>query len=103
MSTSLPKVKLEPDPRRFVLHDEQGTGELRYNIIGSQIILEHTEVSPALRGRGVAASLARTALEYPRANALTVIPVCPFVIGYLERHPEYQRLLEQPSRPEGAS
>lgn len=100
MSTSPPKVKLESDQRRFVIHDEQGTGELRYNIIGSQIILEHTEVSPALRGRGVATSLARAALEYARANELTVIPVCPFVIGYLARHPEYHNLLDQSHRPD---
>ena len=96
-----PKVKLEADQRRFVIRDEQGTGELRYNRIDSQIILEHTEVSPALRGRGVASSLARAALEYARANELTVIPVCPFVIGYLARHPEYQTLLSQPHRLDG--
>lgn len=95
-----PQVKLDADQRRFVIRDEQGTGELRYNIIGSRIVLEHTEVSPAMRGRGVAASLARAALEYARANELTVIPVCPFVISYLARHPEYQTLLGQSNRPD---
>jgi predicted GNAT family acetyltransferase len=77
-----------------VFRDEQGTGELRYNIVGSHIILEHTEVDPALRGRGVAGSLAKAGLEYARANNLTVIPVCPFVIAFLARHPEYQALLD---------
>lgn len=99
MST-LPNVKVDSNQRRFVIHDEQGTGELRFNIIGSRIILEHTEVAPALRGRGVAGALAKAALEYARANALTVIPVCPFVISYLARHPEYQTLLDQSHRPD---
>ena len=95
-----PVVTLDPDQRRFVIRYEEGIGELRCNIIGSQIILEHTEVSPTLRGRGVADSLAKFALEYARANGLTVIPVCPFVISYLKRHPEYQTLLNQPARPD---
>lgn len=99
-----PQVQIDADQRRFVVRDEEGTGELRYNIIGSQIILEHTEVSPGLRGRGVAGSLAKAALEYARANELTVIPVCPFVIGYLRRHPEYQTLLNElrPPKAPGA-
>ena len=93
-------MKVDSDQRRFVIHDEHGTGELRFNIIGSQIILEHTEVAPALRGRGVAGALAKAALEYARDNELTVIPVCPFVIAYLGRHPEYQTLLHQSQRPD---
>ena len=83
-------MQLDADNRRFIYRDEQGTGELRYNIVGSQIILEHTEVAPELRGRGVAGALAKTALDYARANKLTVIPVCPFVISFLARHPKYE-------------
>lgn len=94
------QVTLDSDQRRFVVRDERGMGELRYNIIGSQIVLEHTEVSPELRGRGVAGALAKAGLEYARANGLTVIPVCPYVIGYLARHPEYRTLLNQPHQPE---
>ena len=88
--TTSQNVQLDSDTRRFVYRDEQGTGELRYNIVGSQIILEHTEVDPKLRGKGVAGALAKTALDYARANKLTVIPVCPFVISFLARHPEYK-------------
>lgn len=92
---SAPRVELDADEHRFVLRDPRGTGELRYNIIGSQIILEHTEVAPKLRGSGGAALLARTALEYARDHQLAVIPVCPFVLAYLARHPEYQALVYQ--------
>ena len=99
--TPAPAVELDADQSRFVIRDPQGVSELRYNIIGSQIVLEHTEVPKALRGRGLADALARTALEYARVNQLAVIPVCPFVIRYLSRHPEYESLLTQPRpRPE---
>jgi uncharacterized protein len=98
-----PHVELDAAEHRFILRDPRGTGELRYNIIGSQIILEHTEVAPALRGGGGAGLLARTALEYARDHQLAVIPVCPFVLGYLARHPEYRPLVYQPPPPANAA
>ena len=94
-NVTTPVVENDVEQRRFVIRDTQGTAELRYNVIGSQIILEHTEVPRPLEGRGLAAALARTGLDYARDNKLTVIPVCPFVISYLKRHPEYQALLRQ--------
>src|SRR5437764_12663998 len=87
-------VEHDRDHDRFAIRDEHGIAELVYNIIGSQIVLEHTEVPKASEGRGYAGALAKTALEYARENQLTVIPVCPFVIGYLSRHPEYQSLVK---------
>ena len=98
-----PAVQIDVDQRRFVIRDGRGLGELRFNVVGTQIILEHTEVSPALRGHGVAAALARAALDHARANGLAVIPVCPYVIGFLARHPEYQTLVHQPGRRAGPS
>lgn len=98
MSNSAPVAEQDSDNNRFVIRDARGTAELRYNVVGSRIILEHTEVPKALQGRGLAGALARTALEYARAKGLTVIPVCPYVIGYLARHPEYQALLDRPPR-----
>jgi predicted GNAT family acetyltransferase len=42
----------------------------------------------------MAGTLAHAALEYARSNKLTVIPVCPYVIAYLAKHPEYQSLVK---------
>jgi len=52
--------------------------------------LVHTEVDPALRGKGVGEALVRQALDSARSAGGKVIPTCPFVKKFLERHPEYQ-------------
>src|SRR3954463_475057 len=88
-------VERDEAASRFVVRSGKESSYLRYNKVGSHIILEHTEVLPAERGHGVAGSLAHAALEYARENDLTVLPVCPFVLAYLSRHPEYQSLVKQ--------
>jgi len=80
---------------RFELMRADGMGVLSYHMRGEHTIaLVHTEVDPALRGRGVAARLAHDALEYARVNHLRLIPICPYVRAYLERHPEYADLVD---------
>ncbi|MDE3155178.1 MAG: N-acetyltransferase, partial [Acidobacteriota bacterium] len=65
------------------------------------LVLVHTEVPPALRGRGLADRLAAAALDYARAHHLAIVPVCPFVKKYLTRHPGDQSLVrgERPTTP----
>jgi predicted GNAT family acetyltransferase len=57
------------------------------------ITLLHTEVPAALRGRGIAGTLAKTGLEYARDNNLKVDVMCPLVANYLSKHPEFQDLV----------
>jgi len=67
---------------------------IQYERQGDRIVYLHTEVPVALEGRGIAATLARTALEDARVRNLTVVPLCPFVSGYIRRHPEYLALVD---------
>jgi len=79
---------------RFQIEAPEGTGVLEYRMKDPHTIaLVHTEVAPALSGRGIASRLAHHALEYARTNHFQVIPVCPFVRAYLKRHPEYADIL----------
>jgi predicted GNAT family acetyltransferase len=79
---------------RFQIEAPEGTGLLEYRMKDPRtIVLVHTEVAPALSGKGIASRLAHHALEYARAHQLQVIPVCPFVRAYLKRHPEYADIL----------
>jgi predicted GNAT family acetyltransferase len=53
------------------------------------IVFTHTEVDPAFEGKGVGSALARGALDQVRAWELPVLPLCPFIKGYIQRHREY--------------
>jgi predicted GNAT family acetyltransferase len=50
-------------------------------------------VTRALEGQGVASQLVKAALDDARQEHLAVVPFCPFVAGYIQRHPEYQDLV----------
>lgn len=55
--------------------------------------LTHTEVPPEFEGKGVGSRLVKQTLEQIKAEDAKVIPSCPFVARYIERHPEYKSLI----------
>lgn len=62
---------------------------------GGRIVFLHTEIEPEFEGRGVGAALARAALDDARARGLAVVPVCTFIAGWIDRHPEYRDLVDR--------
>jgi predicted GNAT family acetyltransferase len=87
-------IRHEPDARRFVLDLPGGTGVITYRELAERVLdLDHTFVPPALRGGGVASQLAEHALRYARERGYRVIPSCPFVAAFIERHPQHRDLL----------
>ena len=68
--------------------DGELAGILEYVIKHGRIALIHSEVSPARQGHGVAAALARFALDDARRRELKVIVNCPYVQDYVTRHPD---------------
>lgn len=82
------EVEHEIERQRFVARFPGGQAELVYRRTATGALdLFHTGVDPKLRRRGVGDSLVRAALAYARANRLQVIPTCPFVARWLEKHP----------------
>ena len=57
------------------------------------IIIDHTEVPDALRGRGVGQVLVQRAVEDARREGFKILPLCPFAKGQFERHPEWRDVL----------
>jgi len=55
---------------------------------GCVLDLRHTFVDPALRGRGVAQALAARTLAMARQEGVKIIPTCPFLKSFLQKHPE---------------
>ena len=86
-----------------VVHNEQaqrfeaavagGIAHTDYRRAGKVLQMVHTEVPPEAAGGGVAGKLVKAALDYAAANQLTVTPLCTYVRGYMQRHPETQALL----------
>lgn len=51
-------------------------------------ILPHVEIDPAYEGQGLGSRLVREQLAALKARGLTIDAHCPFVVGYLRRHPD---------------
>ena len=64
-----------------------------YKLDGGVIRFTHTEVPEALGGQGVGSRLIGAALDDVRRRGLRVVPLCPFVRRYMDKHPETQDLL----------
>jgi NAD+ kinase len=75
--------------RYEVLVGGESAGVLHYRRHRDHTELLHTEVDQAFSGRGLAGRLAAAALADARSRATPVVATCPFVAGYLARHPEY--------------
>ena len=78
----------------FELEVEGHRAIAAYQLEGDTIVFTHTLVPKKLEGRGIASRLIRAALDSARDRGLKVIPQCPFVKAYIERHPEYQALVK---------
>jgi hypothetical protein len=96
MSTRSMEIVVQDNPgelRYELLVDGEVAGEILYRRSPGFVALVHTEVSPAVEGRGFGARLVAGALDDIRARGLHVVPICPFVRSYIRRHPEYGELV----------
>ena len=88
-----------PERRRYEARiDGELAGIAEYRASDHVVTFVHTEVMSAFEGKGVGSALVRAALDDVRARGKKVRAVCPFVKGYVERHPdEYGDLVVQPA------
>lgn len=82
------------DKNRYELSVDGHLAATYYRIADGVITFVHTEVPDALAGRGVGSKLVKGALDQVRAAGLKVVPQCPFVRAYIERHSDYADLLK---------
>jgi uncharacterized protein len=73
-------------------------GFVQYRRRPQLIAFVHTEVDPAFEGRGLGGRLVAGALDAARADGLAVLPFCPFVNAYIQRHPAYADLVPEAFR-----
>jgi len=92
---STPVVIHNRDLSRYEAHlDGALAGFADYKLTNSLIVFPHTEVDPAFGGQGVGGAIVQFALDDVRAAGThKVMPVCPFVKAWIERHPDYADLV----------
>lgn len=70
-----------------------------YEPEGDTYAFVHTEVDPSFSGQGLASRLVGSALDTMRERHLAVLPLCPFVVKYIQDHPAYADLVPADQRP----
>lgn len=93
----------EPDPRLDISNDQTNNrfearvngkfAFVAYRRTPQELVFIHTEVPAELAGHGVGSKLAQAGLKFARELGLKVVPLCPFVAGYIRRHQEYLDLV----------
>lgn len=88
------KVVDNPGKQRFEIHaGGEVAGFTAYRPQEREYAFSHTEIDPSYEGQGLGSVLVRGVLDEMRARGLGVLPYCPFVRSFLERHPDYLDLV----------
>lgn len=89
-----------PERGRFEVRlDGRVVGLASYHVEGGTMTLPHTEVDPAVGGRGIGTALVEGVLEAARERGLHVLPYCSFVRHYIQEHPDALDLVATKDRP----
>ncbi|MFB2598289.1 GNAT family N-acetyltransferase [Herbiconiux sp. P17] len=88
-------IRNEPEKHRYVIEaDGQEVGFTQYTDRGQQRVFLHTVIDPAQEGRGYGSALMAAVLGQVRDAGLRAVPICPFMAGYLERHHEFDDVVD---------
>jgi hypothetical protein len=86
-----PTVTLNEAAHRF---ETESGAILNFRRSGQTITFTHTEVPQGNQHKGTGSALVHAALDHARQHSLKVIPLCPFVSAYMQRHKETLDLLD---------
>jgi predicted GNAT family acetyltransferase len=91
-----------PERERFEARDSDAdqalAGFMTYQLTGNIIAFTHMDIAPEYDGKGVDDALARAAMDDAAARRRTVVPICPFLAGWLTRHREYNKIVAPSTR-----
>lgn len=83
---------------RFEMKTPNGEAFIEYRKAHGTITLLHTEVAPELEGKGAASAIVEKTLAFIEAGNLKLIPLCPYVVSFLRRHPEWNRIIDEKAK-----
>jgi uncharacterized protein len=88
-----------PAQSQFEIHvGGERAGRVQYHLNGDALTLIHTEVSDEFQGLGLASKLARAVVDSARERGLAVLPYCPYIAGWIRKHPDYRDLVPEDRR-----
>jgi predicted GNAT family acetyltransferase len=93
MPMETPVMRDDAQRNRFVMAVPEGEAFAIYRRIEGALVVSHTEVPPAWRGRGLGSQLAQALFEHARSRGERIVPACSFIADWARRHPEYQDVL----------
>jgi uncharacterized protein len=92
--TAQPEVRENTAEHSFEIHvGDELAGKTVYRQQDSVVGFLHTEIDDRFGGQGLGSVLIRGALDTVRARGGQVLPHCPFVKRFIEKHPEYLDLV----------
>ncbi|MGF1637270.1 MAG: GNAT family N-acetyltransferase [Cyclobacteriaceae bacterium] len=78
----------------YVSENEDTLAEMTYSKAGQHlIIIDHTEVSDQLKGKGAGRKMVEVAVLHARNNQLKILPLCPFAKSVFDKTPEFRDVL----------
>ncbi len=83
------------EKNQYEIHIDGDLARIEYIKAQGKIFLTHTEVPAKFEGKGIGSALVKQVLDDIRQKELILVPLCPFVTAYLNRHPEYNSLLSK--------
>ena len=94
-----PTVRNVPEQNRYEIRDgDRVLGLAAYELRGDTTVFTHTEVDPDAGRDGLGSTLVRAALDDVRSKGGSIVPQCPFVRGWIERHQDYADLVAPSGR-----
>ncbi len=87
------EVSRNSQQNQFEAVKDGHTAVAQYEMDGAQMTMTHIIVPPAIEGQGVGSALCQFAIQTARDEKLTIVPQCPFMAAYFERHPDNNDVL----------
>jgi predicted GNAT family acetyltransferase len=82
-------VRNDTQHRYEVWYGDRLAGFAEFRERDNDTVFIHTEVDSEYSGKGLGNALAHSAIEDGIARGRTIVPRCPFIKSWLDRHPEY--------------
>lgn len=95
-------IRDHPGEHRYELYVDEVLAAIEvYHVRADTISLMHTEVFDDFAGRGLAPLLVIHVLGEARERGLSVLPICPYVAGFIKKNADdYLNLVPESRRSE---